>query len=527
MALEVSGYHLRGCLARSGVTSVHRAEAVGRPGRLLVIEHLRIRPDPASLAAVRHAAEVLGGLDHPNVLPLLDVVDGGSGIALVMPFTPGGSLAEAIDRAPAGLPPAMIAEVGARIADGLAAVHEHGLVHGAITARSVRFDVRGRPLLADTGTALLLHGGPPSPTAPEGRDRPHRPAAHDAAGDLRALGAVLAAALATAEAEPADLTAEEKGTTPHDHDGAVTPRRAPPGTLLEAIQLALTAEADPPCLDARTLAVALAGAREAAVEAAGGGSETATARGSVTTPGPARQPVGVGPSVRDTIAIPAHDVAAAGRQPDRWRRVASAVAAALVLLVPVVLVATSIDDQPTVVASPGPTPPGPPGLSDPPDPPAPATEPEPDAPAGSDTAPAPRETAPVRPRRPPPICPGLDPPPGDGAVLLADLDGRGCSTPVRWDGRELAVTTTRSAPRRYELLADGGDQLLFGDLNCDERDAPVLYRPGTGEVFVFDGLVAPGEEITVTGAPSGGVGGQATIVTDDTGCDRIRVDRRR
>lgn len=484
VGFEVPGYHLRGCLARTAVSSVHRAEAVGHPGRLLVVKHLRTRPDATSLARVREVAAVLARLDHPNVLPLLDVVDTGSGIALVTPLAPGGSLAEAIERAPTGLPPAMVAEIGTRIADGLAAIHDQGLVHGAITARSVLFDARGRPLLADTGVALV-QGGDRNGHAPPSTDRPHRSSARDAAGDLRALGSVLAAALPGTEVDSGDLPSDDRagGTTDDDLDpGSVDVAAAPTGT---SSQEPLDAVAPGPGVPAALTAVTEgAAAAEADHE----------------------------------VAFPADQIAPGGHEPGRWTRVALVVAAGLILLVPLVLVLTAIDDPATVVASSAPT-------TTRPDPdPSEREAPAPAPPGATTTVPRP---PPAVPRRPPAACDGLDVPPGDGAVLLADLDGRGCSTPVRWNGRELAVATARTTPRRWELLADDGDQLLFGDLNCDDRDAPVLYRPATGEVFVFDGLVAPGEEVTVTGQPSGRIGGRATIVTDSTGCDRIEVDHQR
>lgn len=543
MGPTVPGYHLRGCLARSGTTSVHRAEAIGRPGRVLVVEHLRVRPDSASLARLRHTAEVLHGLAHPNVLPLLDVVDTGSGIALVTPFAPGGSLAEAIDRAPAGLPPAMIAAVGNRIADGLAALHEHGVVHGAVTARSVRFDAQGRPLLADTGT-VLLHDGAGSIPTPDSVDGP-RSAVRGAATDLRALGSVLAAALTG--------TGAGHGGPPADQPAA--PRQEVPGALVTAIERALATGDDHRDLDARELAAALARAEEVAVEAAAHGIAAPTHPNAAPTHPTAAptHPTAALPDrtamlldrtavLPDRTAMLPDGIATTGRRVSRWARPTLATAAGLLLLALLVPLVTALDltalavtardltprDDPSADAvPPAPIPPEPSGVPDPPDPAA-ATRPEPGSPAAATRPePGPRDAAGPGPRHQPLICTGLEAPPGDGAVLLADLDGRGCSTPVRWDGRELTVATAGSGPRRYELLADDDDQLLFGDLSCGDRDAPILYRPGTGEVFVFDGLVAPGEEVTVTGEPSGRVGGRARIVTDDAGCDRIRVDQGR
>jgi hypothetical protein len=574
VGLEVPGYHLRGCLARCESTSVHRAEAVGRPGRILVLKHLRTRPDPASLAGLRHVAEVVRGLDDPNILPLLDVVDTGSGIALVMPFAPGGSLTAAMDQAPAGLPPATVAEVGTRMAEGLAALHEHGVVHGAITADSVRFDARGRPLLADTGM-VLLHDGRGSGNEPASADAPDRSAACDAAGDLRALGSMLAAALAgigserdhqpagTARGHPtldpagsldpagdqtdhtdhtdAGITVsapQPTATTPAEPAAVVVPRQAAPSGLVAAIDRALAAGTDHCSIDARQLAAALARAHEAALAAPAAAEVAETTAANTHRPTGARQTAAgthrrtgarqtTGAAQRLTTAGTHQLTAVHGSAITRRRaprsRVASVAAAGGVLLAPLVLVLTAIEDPPAIQLSP----PVSQALDrSPPAPQAPDRS-RPASQAPDRSPPAPQDPAGAEPRRPPPICTGLEAPSGDGAVLLADLEGSGCSTPVRWDGRQLAVATAQAAPLRYELLADGDDQLLFGDLSCDDRDAPILYRPGTGEVFVFDGLVAPGEETTVTGEPFGQAGGRAWIVTADDGCDRIEIDRQR
>ena len=520
--LEVPGYHLRGCLARDGARSVHRAEAVGNPGRLLVVEHHRISPDRARIAQLEQLARVLHQLDHPNLLPLLAVVDTAPGVALVRPFCPGGSLAEAVDRSPAGLPPSMVADVGAQVADGLAAVHAHGLVHGAVSADSVRFDARGRPLLADTGT-FLLGTDVPIDEVTATADRPQPPTAHDPAGDVRALVAVLRSALAgsgkpgvagSAETGPGRRTAATaRPLTPAAL--AVPERRAEATerTVAEALEEALAKGSAPGASDARPLASALARVQAETLSATalldpcaeGAAGDEAAAGISAET----RTADAVGIRTCDAAGVPVADEDAVHLAPGRWRRVALVGAAGLLLGLTAAIAMTAVDARTTVLSTSTP--------------PAPTPAP---APASPSTVPAPSAAAPPSsavPRRPPPPCPDLRPPPGEGAILLADLDARDCATPVRWDGQLLEVPAAGAAPRRYELLADGDDQLLFADLSCDGRDAPVLYRPATGEVFVFEGLVAPGQQVTVTGTPTGRTGGRATIVTDDAGCDHLRV----
>ena len=131
-------------------------------------------------------------------------------------------------------------------------------------------------------------------------------------------------------------------------------------------------------------------------------------------------------------------------------------------------------------------------------------------------------------RTPPPRCEGVDPPPGASASDLvdADVDARGCSVPVAWDGDVLRVPRAEDAPRVYDLDAEVGDQLLFGDWTCDGGDTPALYRAATGELFLFDGFAERDEEVTGRVEETGVADGHPRVLTDDAGCDRVEVEAR-
>lgn len=149
------GYVLRERIGAGADAEVFRAERAGRPGSVVAVKRLRSRVDPEVVRALRQEADILLALDHPSLVRLLDVVVDGEGLALVLGYAAGGSLA---DRRRAGpLPPREVADIGARLGSALAVLHDAALVHGDIKPSNVLFDAEQQPLLADLGAARF-HG---------------------------------------------------------------------------------------------------------------------------------------------------------------------------------------------------------------------------------------------------------------------------------------------------------------------------------------------------------------------------------
>jgi hypothetical protein len=97
-------------------------------------------------------AEVLRRLHHPNVVRLVDVIDEGDEIVLVMPYLSGGSLAERVaQHGPA--PPDEVERQARRLFGALAQAHQMGIIHRDIKPANILFDERGEPCLADFGVA--------------------------------------------------------------------------------------------------------------------------------------------------------------------------------------------------------------------------------------------------------------------------------------------------------------------------------------------------------------------------------------
>ncbi len=140
------------------------------------------------------------GLSHRNVVTVFDVVEEAGAIWLVMEHVPGRSLSEIIKQ-DGPLDPAEVADIGAQVADGLAAAHAAGTMHRDVKPGNVLIREDGVAKISDFGIArntgdpaLTQSGfltGTPSYFSPELA----RGAAPSPASDVWALGATLYAAV--------------------------------------------------------------------------------------------------------------------------------------------------------------------------------------------------------------------------------------------------------------------------------------------------------------------------------------------
>lgn len=107
-------------------------------------------------------------------------------------------------------------------------------------------------------------------------------------------------------------------------------------------------------------------------------------------------------------------------------------------------------------------------------------------------------------------------------ILMADVSGRGCSVAVTWwAARAEAEILAGSTVGRFRL-GERGDRLVLGDWDGDRDAEPALYRPTTGEVFLWsswpvDGAPAP----STARLDSGVLGGEPIVIVDG---DRHAVD---
>ncbi|SDQ11214.1 Serine/threonine protein kinase [Curtobacterium sp. UNCCL20] len=149
-------YRVTGTLGHGGMASVYRA-VDEQLGREVAVKVFRIGPvDHGERARAEAEIQTLAALRSPALVTLydaaLDDVDGDS--YLVMELVPGSDLATRLHEGP--LDPTTTARVGAQVAEGLAAVHERGIVHRDVKPANVLLESDGSHVkLADFGIALL------------------------------------------------------------------------------------------------------------------------------------------------------------------------------------------------------------------------------------------------------------------------------------------------------------------------------------------------------------------------------------
>jgi serine/threonine protein kinase/predicted ATPase/tetratricopeptide (TPR) repeat protein len=195
----VDRYVVQRCIGRGGAAVVYECRH-----RVLDTRHALKVLDKSRGAHARLVQEgrLQARLDHPNLLPVRDVLDVDGAPALLMPLVEGPTLRQLLRQHP---PKDMESlHLFREIARGVAAIHEAGLVHRDLKPSNILLDLRYgslTPRIADFGLAQALGGsatpkrvafvGTPAWAAPE------QYTSHETGqpADLWALGMLLATLL--------------------------------------------------------------------------------------------------------------------------------------------------------------------------------------------------------------------------------------------------------------------------------------------------------------------------------------------
>lgn len=165
-ARHVGRYVIHAELASGGMATVHLGQARGVGGFARVVAIKRLHPqfvkDPAFVEMFTDEARLASRIQHPNVVPTLDVVSADDELFVVMEYVTGETLARLIvaaRKAGKRVPPPIAAAIACQCLAGLQAAHdaigENGepleLVHRDVSPQNV--------ILGEDGTARLLDFG--------------------------------------------------------------------------------------------------------------------------------------------------------------------------------------------------------------------------------------------------------------------------------------------------------------------------------------------------------------------------------
>ena len=164
-------YELYASVGRGGTAEVFLARMIGPHDFSRVVAVKRLLPELAKDAAVASSfveeAQLAAGIRHPNVVPMLDVVQDNGEVFLVMEYVEGESLAALMRAAVTNnvrIPIAVVVAIVSDVLAGLHAAHEvkaaNGsrleLVHRDVSPQNILVGIDGHARLFDFGIAKAL-----------------------------------------------------------------------------------------------------------------------------------------------------------------------------------------------------------------------------------------------------------------------------------------------------------------------------------------------------------------------------------
>jgi tRNA A-37 threonylcarbamoyl transferase component Bud32 len=157
---EIGPYRLTRLLAAGGFGEVYEAEhrLLQHPRAIkLLLE--RYFDNSKQRERFLREARTLAGLDHPNILPVLEVDEAGYLLYLVMPLYRRGTFNDLLKQRATPLPLTGVERALTQICAALGYAHARGIAHLDLKPENLLLHEDGRLVLADFGLARLLEQG--------------------------------------------------------------------------------------------------------------------------------------------------------------------------------------------------------------------------------------------------------------------------------------------------------------------------------------------------------------------------------
>jgi eukaryotic-like serine/threonine-protein kinase len=200
---RVPGYEILGEIGRGGMGVVYRARQL-KPNRLVALKMILDGRFASSLDVLRfeNETEIVAALEHPNIVPILEVGQFQGLPYFSMPLLTGGSPVGSRPPGAGDLRP--VARLVAEVAAAVHHAHQRGILHRDLKPANILLDEAGRPHITDFGLAKRVRDGrgltetgailgSPGYMSPE--QASGDPAAITTASDVYGLGAILYALL--------------------------------------------------------------------------------------------------------------------------------------------------------------------------------------------------------------------------------------------------------------------------------------------------------------------------------------------
>ena len=172
----LGNYHILEQIGRGGMASVYKAhDLIEEQTVAIKVLSPQLAMVPNFRTRFEREAEVLRGLKHPNIVPILDYGEEGGLAYIVMPFMEVGTLSDCLDSGRLTLKQSV--RIIDQVTSALQYAHETGVIHRDVKPSNILIDESGNAWLSDfgfahvhdatvslTGSALI---GTPAYMAPE------------------------------------------------------------------------------------------------------------------------------------------------------------------------------------------------------------------------------------------------------------------------------------------------------------------------------------------------------------------------
>jgi len=153
--MEIPGYEITRCIGQGGMATAYlaRQTSLERPVVLKILD-TNTNDSPQIVERFLNEGRLVAALNHPHVITIFDINMSATDVYIAMEYVEGGDLKERLEQH--AFSPSEAIDITRKIASGLQAAHEKGIVHRDVKPGNVLFRKDGTPLLSDFGIAKDL-----------------------------------------------------------------------------------------------------------------------------------------------------------------------------------------------------------------------------------------------------------------------------------------------------------------------------------------------------------------------------------